>query len=43
MLPPEQRHAYEAFFASTADNRLLDAKTTAMVQLAAAFVIGCYP
>ena len=43
MLPERQKQTYEAFFESTADGRLLDAKATVIAQLAAAFVIGCYP
>ena len=43
MLPRKQREPYEAFFASTVENGVLDPKTTVMIQLAASFVIGCYP
>jgi hypothetical protein len=43
MLPPGQKNAYEAFYAATADNGILDARTTVVAQLAAAFVAGCYP
>ncbi len=43
MLPAKQAKAYEAFFESTAHNEVLDQKTTVMIQLAAAFAIGCYP
>lgn len=43
MLPEMQRRTYEAFLTSTTSNEILDQKTTVMVQLAAAFVIGCYP
>ena len=43
MLPQKQKQTYEAFFASTEANGILDPKTTLMVQLAASFVIGCYP
>jgi hypothetical protein len=43
MLPHIQKERYEAFFASTADNGILDRKTTVMIQLAASFVVGCYP
>lgn len=43
MLPPEQKDRYEAFFAATADNGILDRKTTVMIQLAASMVAGCAP
>jgi hypothetical protein len=43
MLPPEQKNRYEAFFASTADNGILDSKTTVMIQRAASMVAGCFP
>lgn len=43
MLPEKQRSAYTAFYESTIQNEVLDDKTTVMVQLAAAFAIGCYP
>jgi hypothetical protein len=43
MLPEKQKSAYEQFYESTAKNELLDPKTTVMIQLAASFVIGCYP
>ena len=43
MLPQKQKQTYEAFFDSTKDNGIIDPKTTVMIQLAASFVIGCYP
>lgn len=43
MLPRRQKETYEAFFASTCDNGLLDPQTTVMIQLAASFESGCYP
>ena len=43
MLPAKQKQTYEAFFASTDTNDILDPKTTLMIQLAASFIIGCYP
>lgn len=43
MLPEKQKQAYEAFYKSAAENEILDAKTTLMVQLASAFATGCYP
>jgi alkylhydroperoxidase/carboxymuconolactone decarboxylase family protein YurZ len=43
MLPEKQKQAYEAFYNSTAESGILDPKTTVMVQLAAAFALGCYP
>ncbi len=43
MLPDAQKTKFEAFFQSTAENGLLDSKTTTMVQLAVSFAIGCYP
>lgn len=43
MLPEDLKQAYEVFFHATVDNGHFDAKTTVMIQLAAAFAIGCYP
>ena len=43
MLPERQKDAYEKFFESTAKNGILDSKATVMIQLAASFVMGCYP
>lgn len=43
MLPEKLKDAYEGFFESTAKNGILDEKATVMIQLAAAFAIGCYP
>ncbi len=43
MLPQKQKQTFEAFFASTETNTILDPKTTVMIQLAAAFISGCYP
>ncbi len=42
-MPEKLNQAYEGFFKATADNGILDAKTTLMIQMAAAFAIGCYP
>ena len=43
MLPENLEKTYKEFFDSTAHNNILGAKTTVMIQLAAAFAIGCYP
>jgi hypothetical protein len=43
VLPEELKSAYEGFYDATKDNGHFDAKTTVMIQLAAAFAIGCYP
>ena len=43
MLPQMQKQAYEAFYEATAENDVLDPKTTLMIQLAVSFAIGCYP
>jgi len=43
VLPEKLNQAYENFFESTVHNGILDAKTTLMIQMAAAFAIGCYP
>ena len=43
MLPESQSEKYQAFYDATASHANLDPKTTVMVQLAAAFVAGCYP
>ena len=42
MLTERQNKKYDAFFESTAENEILDQRSTLMVQLAAAFIIGCY-
>ena len=43
MLPESQRKHFEAFYESTVQSDLLDAKTTVIAQLATSFAIGCYP
>lgn len=43
LLPEKQKKTYESFFESTAENEILDQKTTVMIQLAVSFGIGCYP
>lgn len=43
MLPEKMKEAYEHFYSAAAENGVLDKKTTRMIQLAAAFAIGCYP
>lgn len=43
MLPDTQSKTWTAFFDSTVNNDILDPRTTVMIQLAAAFAIGCYP
>ena len=40
MLPDAQKQAYEAFFESTSANRILEPKTTLVIQLAVSFAIG---
>jgi len=43
MLPPEQHRAYCAFYDSVRDQAHLDARTTAIVGLAAAMARECRP
>jgi len=43
LLPERQKQTYEEFYESTSENEILDRETTVMIQLAASFVIGCYP
>jgi hypothetical protein len=43
MLPDKQQKAYTDFYDSTCQNEILDAKTTVLVQMAAAMAVGCYP
>jgi hypothetical protein len=43
MLPAKQKKAYASFYNATANNAVLDQKTTIMIQLAASMSIGCYP
>ena len=43
MLPEKQKEAYTKFYDSTNDNKILDPKTTVMIQLASSFAIACYP
>ena len=43
MLPADQKKAYTAFYDSARHNKILDEKTTALVHLAAAMALACYP
>lgn len=43
MLPEKLEKKYTDFYAATAENGTIDARTTVMIQLAAAFAVGCYP
>ena len=43
MLPEKLKQTYEAFYASTAHNDILEPKTTLLIQLAASFALGCNP
>lgn len=43
MLPEEINNKYTEFYNSTANNNVLDEKTTVLIQLAASMSIGCYP
>ena len=43
MLPKEQEKAYRAFYNFAWRNEILPAKTTLMIQLAAAMGVACYP
>jgi hypothetical protein len=43
MLPKKQREAFAAFCDAAYGDAVLGSKTTLMVKLAAAMVVGCYP
>lgn len=43
MLPKKQEKCYTEFYDATVENGTFDIKTTLMIQMAAAFAIGCYP
>jgi hypothetical protein len=43
LLPENQKNAYNEFYESTANDDILDQKTTLMIQLATSFAMGCYP
>lgn len=40
---PEQQKAFDAFYRTAHNNRILDEKTTLMVHLAASMAVACYP
>lgn len=43
MLPKRQRETFSDFCEASYDEGILGAKTTLMVKLATAMVVGCYP
>jgi len=43
MLSKKLEKSYTEFYDATVENGTFDIKTTLMIQLAAAFAIGCYP
>ncbi len=43
MLPEKQEQTYREFYDSARQNDILDPKTTLMLHLGTAMVIGCYP
>ena len=43
MLPDEQLKAYQDFYDSARNNKVLEPKTTLMLHMAAAMALGCYP
>ena len=43
MLPEKLEKKYTDFYEATVENGIFDSKTTLMIQLAAAFALGCYP
>ena len=43
MLPKKQEKCYTEFYDVTVENGTFDIKTILMIQMAAAFAIGCYP
>ena len=43
MLPKKQREAFDEFCGAAYDDPVLGVKTTLLVKLATAMVVGCYP
>jgi len=43
MLPKKQHEAFSRFSEAAYESEVLDARTTLMLQMATAMVIGCYP
>jgi hypothetical protein len=43
MLPRDQKHAFNKFYATARRNDILEPKTTLMIHLASALALGCYP
>ncbi|MGB7055766.1 MAG: hypothetical protein WBE28_10645 [bacterium] len=41
MLPEKQNKAFSDFYDSVQDNKILDHKTTLLIQVAAAIAVGC--
>ena len=43
MAPEKQMKAFDKFYESVRNNKILDSKTTLLIQMATAMVVGCYP
>jgi hypothetical protein len=43
MLPSDLEKTYKEFYSSARHNKILDPKTTLMIQLASAMAFACYP
>ena len=43
MAPERQMKAFDKFYNSVRNNKILDPKTTLLIQMATAIAVGCYP
>ena len=43
MAPEKQMKAFDNFYNSVRNNKILDSKTTLLIQMATAMTVGCYP
>ena len=43
MAPEKQMKAFDKFYNSVRNNKILDPKTTLLIQMATAMAVGCYP
>jgi hypothetical protein len=43
MAPEKQMKAFDNFYNSVRNNKILDSKTTLLIQMATAMAVGCYP
>jgi serine phosphatase RsbU (regulator of sigma subunit) len=43
MAPEKQMKAFDEFYNTSRNNKILDSKTTLLIQMATAMAVGCYP